>query len=187
MEEKEEKPIDIKLNISIKSNTENNVSLYLDKEIIPIVNQLIEIGYEKLYSKRLVAYYHPKTIDEALNYFLKENGFIQHFFIEDQKIKTDKLCFLCGDKKENHLGYIPDIMNNINNEENNNILNSNDILNDIINVEDNNIEKNLIALKKENNLIDSFSIKKEEWKNVDIHFVIIVGIILCQLKLKKIN
>ena len=119
---------------------------------------------KNIYSKRLVAYYHPKTIDEALNYFLKENGLIQHFFIEDQKIKNDKLCFLCEDKKENHLGYIPDILNNINSKENNNnILITNDIIiNDIINEENNNMEKNLISLKKENNLIDSFSIKKEE-------------------------
>ena len=75
-----------------------NTSINIDKEMIPIVDQLINIGYSKLYSKRLIAYYHPKTIDEALNYFLKENGQIQHFFIEDKKRNNKKLCFLCGEK-----------------------------------------------------------------------------------------
>ena len=89
-------------------NLMSNTSIYLDAEQIPIVEQLIDIGYDKLYSKRLLAYYHPKTIDDALNYFLKENGKIQHYFIEDQKIKENNLCFICGEKKEIHLGFISD-------------------------------------------------------------------------------
>ena len=135
----DEKQIDTNINITKEKNIEYdisiNTSINIDKELIPIVDQLIEIGYSRLYSKRLIAYYHPKTIDEALNYFLKENGQIQHFFIEDQKIKNEKLCFLCGEKKEIHLGYIPENLDNILFENNNNnIIKSNDILiNEIIN------------------------------------------------------
>ena len=144
-------------------NLISNTSIYLDAEQIPIVEQLIEIGYDKLYSKRLLAYYHPKTIDDALNYFLKENGKIQHYFIEDQKIKENNLCFICGEKKEIHLGFISDNLFNDNYLEHNNKLYSNDILtNDIINEDNNNnIKINLVTSKFENNFIDSFSIKRE--------------------------
>ena len=77
-----------------------NTSINIDKEMIPIVDQLINIGYSKLYSKRLIAYYHPKTIDEALNYFLKENGQIQHFFIEDKKRNNKNYVFYVEKKKK---------------------------------------------------------------------------------------
>ena len=164
----DEKQIDTNINITKEKNVEYdisiNTSINIDKELIPIIDQLIEIGYSKLYSKRLISYYHPKTIEEALNYFLKENGQIQHFFIEDQKIKNEKLCFLCGEKKEIHLGYIPENIDNIFFENNNNnIIKSNDILiNEIIN-EDyrNDIDKDLISNENKIN-INSLIIKKEE-------------------------
>ena len=122
----DEKQIDTNINITKENNIEYNISINtpinIDKEMIPLVDQLIEIGYSKLYSKRLIAYYHPKTIDEALNYFLKENGKIQHFYVEGPKKKYKKLCFLCGEKKEIHLGYIPENLDNILLENNNNII-----------------------------------------------------------------
>ena len=137
--------------------TNNNISIYLDSEINPIVDQLIEIGYNSLYSKRLVAYYQPLNIDEALNYFLKENDIIQHFFIEDRNIINDKLCFLCGEKKQNHLGYIPDNSIIIEDNNRNNILSNDILINDLI-LEDNNINKKLIKNTKKNTEI---SIKEE--------------------------
>ena len=161
MEIKEdEKQIDIQLNFQEQNNINNinnnlidednnksinNISIYLDSEIIPIIEQLVEMGFNKLFSQRLLAFYHPRTLEEAMNYFLKEQGIIQHFYIEDRK-SIDKLCFLCGEQKEIHLGNIPE--NNI--EENDIVSNS------ILLIEDNNIKKNLIP----NN--NNISIKKEE-------------------------
>ena len=164
LEDEKEIDTNFNLNISKEKNTENDVSINsisinIDKEMIPIVDQLIEIGYSKLYSKRLIAYYHPKTIEEVLNYLLKENGQIQHFFIEDLKIKNEKLCFLCGEKREIHLGYIPVNFNNILLENNNNIIKSKDIWVGEENAND--MDKDLISNENEINK-DSLIIKKEE-------------------------
>ena len=68
---------DIVNNYENNNISKNNVSIYLDSEIIPIINQLIEMWYDKIYSKRLVSFYHPRTIDEAFNYYFKERGIIQ--------------------------------------------------------------------------------------------------------------
>jgi len=155
---------EININNSYNNNniSKNNISIYIELENIPIVEQLIEIGYNKIYSKRLVAFYHPRTIDEALNYFLNDGGIIQHFYIEDRESPENKTCFLCGERKEIHLGYIPE--NN-----NNNLIIENDInskskiineLNKYIINEDNNINKELIS--NENNLISNNSFNKEE-------------------------
>ena len=104
-DEKQIEPVINSINENNIINSENNnnttnISIYLDKENIPIIEQLVEIGYNKIYSKRLVAFYHPHNIDEALNYFLKEGGIIQHFYIEDKDSLENKICFLCGEKKE---------------------------------------------------------------------------------------
>ena len=149
-----------------KENNNNlnlNSSIFLDLDLIPMVDQLTEMGYDKISVKRLLAYYHPRTIDEALNYFLKEDGKIQHYFIEDQKGKDNKLCFICQEKKEIHLGYIPDNINNYDLVEDNNIYMNNILINEIINEDiNNNINNNLIPQKKtEHSLVDSFSIKRE--------------------------
>ena len=146
-----------------KENNNNlnlNSSMFLDLNLIPMVEQLTEMGYDKISVKRLLAYYHPRTIDEALNYFLKEDGKFQHYFIEDQKGKDNKLCFICQEKKEIHLGYIPDNINNYDLVEDNNIYMNNILINEIINEDiNNNINNNLIKQKKtEHSLVDSFSI-----------------------------
>ena len=146
-----EKNLDYKEKISI-----NNISIYLDTEIIPTVNRLEEIGYNKIYSKILVKYYHPQNIDEALIYLLKEDGIIQHFYIEDKELIGDKICFLCGEKKEIHLGFIPEnINNNIHNRDD--ILTNDILLNDLIS-QDNKVDQKLIT-SIDNNI--SESIKKE--------------------------
>ena len=152
------------INNSYNNNniSKNNISIYIELENIPIVEQLIGIGYNKIYSKRIVALYHPKTIEEALNYFLKEGGIIQHFFIEDRESSENKVCFLCGENKEIHLGYMPENNNNnliLENEINSNSIMKNKFINDYIN-EDNNINKELIS--NENNLISNISFNKEE-------------------------
>ena len=161
-------------NNNINNISRNNTSIYLDSEIIPIIDQLIEIGYNKIYAKRLVAFYHPRTIDEALNYFLNEGGIIQHFYIEDKELLENKICFLCGERKEIHLGYIPE-NNNIN--DNNLIIKNNindkdtidDLISNINNEDINNMNKELISNR--NNSINNISFKKEECPICSDYFI----------------
>ena len=73
--------VDIKIPNIINDNIINNKikgSLYkstLD-ETNPIVIQLIEFGYDRIYSRRVFHYLHPDDIEEALNYMSEENGII---------------------------------------------------------------------------------------------------------------
>ena len=76
-----------------------------------IINQLTQLGINKIYAQRLFQYYHPLDVYEALDYFYSNNGIIQHRFIENKK-KSNNDCYLCGEKKEIHLGYIQKSNNN---------------------------------------------------------------------------
>ena len=156
-EKEDQKEIETNNNNSLDNNkiSINNISIYLDSEIIPIIDQLEQMGFNKLYSKRLVAYYHPQSIDEALIYFLKENEIIQHFFIEDREFIEDKICFLCGEKKEIHLGYIPENSNNDNDNNNKNNILYNDIILDELISEDNKMNVQFISSNDETNSIKS--------------------------------
>ena len=85
---------------SINSSQNDN----LNNEII---SQLIEFGYESKYAKRIFVYFHPNDLNEALDYLSTNNGIVNHKFVQDRN-KTSIKCYLCGEKKEIHLGYIPD-------------------------------------------------------------------------------
>ena len=50
-----------------------------------IINQLTQLGINKIYAQRLFQYYHPLDVYEALDYFYSNNGIIQHCFIENKK------------------------------------------------------------------------------------------------------
>ena len=52
-----------------------------------ILNQLIDLGINPIYAKRIYKYYHPLDLYEALDYFYSNNGIIQHHFIEKKKKK----------------------------------------------------------------------------------------------------
>ena len=106
-------------------NNENNNNSILNNNINSsynaamnneIVLQLIELGYNSLYSTRIFIYYHPQNIDEALNYLNIDNGIIQHHFVQERENLSSDICFLCGESKEIHLGYIPEAKNSINND-----------------------------------------------------------------------
>ena len=105
---------DIKNNIS--KSEENNNSKIFNQSISnnPIMDQLVDFGYNKIFSKRLVQYLIPQDIEEALDYFSKSKDIIQHRFIQDRNTKKT-ICYICGENKENHLDYIPENNNNINN------------------------------------------------------------------------
>ena len=47
----------------------------------PILIQLIEFGYDPTYSRRIIHYFHPQNIDDALEYLSIQNKIIQHHFI----------------------------------------------------------------------------------------------------------
>ena len=94
-------------NISINNNQPNNrigsSSLSLSTMNNDIIIQLIELGKSPLYSKRIFQYYHPKNIQEAVDYLSFENGIIQHIFVQDRNNNENSICYLCGEKKDIHL------------------------------------------------------------------------------------
>ena len=101
-----------------ETNQQNDSISFISHPIINnlIISQLIEFGYEKIYSQRLVQYFHPQDIEEALDYFSKVNGIIQHRFIQERD-KNNIGCYVCGEKKVFHLGYIPNNDSNISNDD----------------------------------------------------------------------
>ena len=68
-----------------------------------IIDQLIEFGYNSLYSKRIFQYYHPKNVQEAIDYLSFEDGKIQHVFVQERNNDENSICYLCGEEKDIHL------------------------------------------------------------------------------------
>ena len=108
----EDKPIENNNSLQLSNiNNENNFpnnSLNISQSLNnPILIQLIEFGYDPIYSKRVIQYFHPLNIEEALDYLNFNQGVVQHRFIKDRNI-NNITCYVCGEKKEIHLGYIPE-------------------------------------------------------------------------------
>ena len=70
----------------------------------PIMNKLLELGYDYKLSKKLISYLNPRSIEQAIDYLLIENGIIQHHFIED--FNNENKCKICEKKREEHLIFI---------------------------------------------------------------------------------
>ena len=140
-------------NNNIENNNEsNNFNEITSEENLsqinnPILDQLIEFGYNPLYSKRIIQYFHPRDIEEALDYLSINQGIIHHRFIKDRNI-NNIACYICGEKKEIHLDYIPEnVSGNVNSS---NISYDNNI-NNIEDKKSNNIDikiKNSINLEE---------------------------------------
>jgi len=110
-------------NYENNNNLHNNISSSYNAAINnPIVMQLIEFGFDPIYSSRIFLYYHPQNVDDALEYLNNVNGIIQHHFVIDRENIENEICYLCGEKKDIHLGYIP--QNSIKNDNLNEILNN---------------------------------------------------------------
>ena len=93
-------------------NNINNISSSINEAMNnPIVLQLIEFGFNPIYSQRIFIYYHPKNIDDAMEYLSQKNGKMQHHFVQDRNNPENNLCYLCGEEKDNH------IINNNNNDD----------------------------------------------------------------------
>ena len=97
-------------NISNLSSIKSNISFSEIQN--PLINKLIEFGYESKISKRLIYILHPANIEQAIEYLSEENGIIQHYFFQNS-IQNDK-CFICGKGREQHLIRINNDMQSIN-------------------------------------------------------------------------
>ena len=136
----------------IGEEKKNNYSLSKSKlvETNSIVVQLIVLGYDKIYSRRVFYYLHPEDIEEALNYMDIENGIIQHRYIKDRN-NSNNICYICGEEEKKHLKEL-----------------NNEIIKNINNNNEEKVENNDIDTKEElepNNDVDS---KEEKEKNNDI-------------------
>ena len=106
---------DIEKNNNVNNDNENNNgdiynsnnSQNINDSIMnhPIIVKLIDIGVEPIYSRRIFQYYHPQNYGEALDYLLISKGIVQHNFVQDRNDINSDICYLCGEKKKNHLGY----------------------------------------------------------------------------------
>ena len=99
------------------SNNEIRNSIFASRiaEVNPIVEQLIEFGYDNIYSRRVFYYLHPEDVEEALNYMAEENGIIQHRFVQDRRNISNKMCYICGEERVIHLQELDISNNNIQN------------------------------------------------------------------------
>ena len=135
------------INLSMNSNNNSNINS-------PILDHLIEFGYNPIYSRGIFLYYHPRNLEEAIEYLSLENGIIQHIFVQDRNNIENNICYLCGENKNIHLN------SNVFNSNNSNINNSDSSFNNNIN---NNIknEENNEDNKKEINENDKNNIKNK--------------------------
>ena len=111
-------------------NNNNNNNMILSTNSTknnPIVNTLIDLGFDPIFSKRIFIYFHPENIGEAIEYLLTENGFIQHNFVQDKNTEND-LCYVCGQEKNIHINN--NIQLNNNNEEDNKNINNLEVKSD---------------------------------------------------------
>ena len=180
------------MQIGVNNETRKNILSSRLVETNPIVVQLQNFGYNKIYSRRVFYYLHPEDLEEALNYMAIENGIIQHRFIQDRN-NSNNLCYICGEQQKIHLNelnnrergnrnYIINILESIkrdkkdNNEKNEEIKLSKEGNNIIINQNTNNIltmnqnkTNNIINHEDNQNTKDELNlIQKEEKIECDI-------------------
>ena len=95
---------------SLSNNSLNNVNN-------PIISQLIEFGFNPLYSKRIFLYNHPENLEDALDFLAFRNGIIQHHFVQDRNFPDSNICYLCGEINNIHLNFNQINNNNSRNRE----------------------------------------------------------------------
>ncbi len=96
--------------VDLIDESENNNNISNNNELLnlstysinnnPIVSDLVKLGYNYLYSKRLVSYFHPNNLDTALDYLNEVNGKIQHYFVKNL---SNPECFICGKLLKDHI------------------------------------------------------------------------------------
>ena len=141
-----------KVEISINNDIKSSLFKSIVVETHPIVIQLEEFGYDRIYSRRVLYYLHPEDLEEALNYMSIENGIIQHRFVFNRKIPNN-ICYICGEEEKNHLKEL----NSINEDFKNNLnINSNQFEEDQKDNNDiNDLNNNENYINTEGDLIDN--------------------------------
>ena len=132
----------------------------------PIINQLEEFGYNKIYSRRVFYYLHPEDLEEALNYMAIENDIIQHRFIKDRN-NSNNICYICGEHQQKHLSDIIRWENiNNNNQIRNNNLSNKYLINNFRESDTNNSDIKKIKIDELSNEIHSLSFETINKENI---------------------
>ena len=132
----------------------------------PIINQLEEFGYNKIYSRRVFYYLHPEDLEEALNYMAIENDIIQHRFIKDRN-NSNNICYICGEHQQKHLSDIIRWENiNKNNQIRNNNLSNKYLINNFRESDTNNSDIKKIKIDELSNEIHSLSFETINKENI---------------------
>ena len=136
------------------------------QKINPIINQLEEFGYNKIYSRRVFYYLHPEDLEEALNYMAIENDIIQHRFIKDRN-NSNNICYICGEHQQKHLSDIIRWENiNNNNQIRNNNLSNKYLINNFRESNTNNSDIKKIKIDELSNEIHSLSFETINKENI---------------------
>ena len=85
------------------------------------IQLLFQMGFDKKMINKVYILLKPPSIDRAIDYMTEVNGIYQHDFLESTNPKEKSLCFICKRPRQNHLDFIPDEVQN----ENDNLINNN--------------------------------------------------------------
>ena len=85
------------------------------------IQLLVQMGFDKKMINKVYILLKPPSIDRAIDYMTEVNGIYQHDFLESTNPKEKSLCFICKRPRQNHLDFIPDEVQN----ENDNLINNN--------------------------------------------------------------
>ena len=107
-----------KIDDEIFVNNKLNTAFILDEEddILDVnegmikkndIQTLQDMGYDKKMINKVYLFLHPPNIERAIDYMTEIDGIYQHDFIENDLIKKDDECMICGKRRKAHLDYIP--------------------------------------------------------------------------------
>ena len=145
-----------------------------------IVNDILlleDMGYDKKMINKVYILLRPENIERAIDYMNEIDGIYQHDYFENHhKGKEKGLCFICKQPKRNHINYIPEDLNEYNNQ--------NNIEDDILLVNNNNKNNDSIIKVKQNkdedNINDICNVCYEDIEEEDKKFNILpCGHICC--------
>ena len=72
------------------------------------INTLISMGFDKKMINKTYILLRPPNIERAIDYMTEINGIIQHNFLENKAgIINKNLCYICKKPRKKHLGYVP--------------------------------------------------------------------------------
>lgn len=82
------------------------------------INSDIEIlrsmGFDRKMINKTYILLRPPNIERAIDYMTEINGIIQHNFFENRIGANKSLCYICKKPRRNHLGYVPGLYNDEN-------------------------------------------------------------------------